>query len=233
MKGFDLESVLNELSEEREIFVSEADFQLALAWKIKEKYNDVKVRCEYPLQVGKEYMHVDIMVIREGEWIPIELKYKTAAIEKNTKKGIIIDGEKYSVKNQSAQDIGRYDYLRDIERIERIINSKIGKDRFEKGYTIIISNDPLYRRKPQYKKQEKGKQLPNYYQFSIHESNEGEKAHRIIKNPNWHECTGDGTKKGREHKIHLKGSYICKWKTYSKIDASINNEFKYLLHEIK
>ena len=234
MSNFNLESVLNELSEERKIFVSEADFQLALAWKIKEEYNDAKVRCEYPLQVGNEYMHIDIMVIREDEWIPIELKYKTSSIEVNGEKGICIGEEKYNLKNQSAQDIGRYDYLRDIERIEKIKKSKIkiGKVNCKRGFTIMISNDPLYRRKPQYKKQEKGAQLPNYYQFSLHETEKGEKVHNIKKRPRWHECTGDGTKKGREHNINLTGTYECNWKPYSQIDASKNNIFKYLIHEI-
>ncbi len=50
-------------------------------------------------------MHVDIYVLDEGNRYPIELKYKTKGINKP------INGEHYNIKNQSAHDIGRYDFL--------------------------------------------------------------------------------------------------------------------------
>lgn len=73
----DITYPLIELSRTRKIFHSEADFQFALAWEIQKRYPDAKVRLEYcPIEI-EPAMHVDILVILDGNWYPIELKYKT------------------------------------------------------------------------------------------------------------------------------------------------------------
>jgi len=46
-KEFNIEIIMSKLKEKRKIFVSEADFQLEMAWIIKEEYPDAKVRLEY------------------------------------------------------------------------------------------------------------------------------------------------------------------------------------------
>ena len=45
---FDMDLIVNKLKQKRKIFVSEADFQLEVAWVIKENYPDAKIRLEYP-----------------------------------------------------------------------------------------------------------------------------------------------------------------------------------------
>ena len=67
---------MQKLKEKRTIFVSEADFQLELAWIIKDEYPNAKVRLEYCPAFDLS-MHIDILVIIDRKWIPIELKYKT------------------------------------------------------------------------------------------------------------------------------------------------------------
>ena len=47
IKQFDIELIMSKLKEKRKIFVSEADFQLEMAWIIKDEYPDAKVRLEY------------------------------------------------------------------------------------------------------------------------------------------------------------------------------------------
>lgn len=64
----------------RKVFSSEADFQLALAWTIKDVYRDsVDVRMEYCPDFDLN-MHIDIVVFVGDKWIPIELKYKTTHV---------------------------------------------------------------------------------------------------------------------------------------------------------
>ena len=46
-QNFNIAQVIEELQKRRNAFVSEADFQLELAWVIKEKYPKYKVRLEY------------------------------------------------------------------------------------------------------------------------------------------------------------------------------------------
>ena len=126
---FDIYKIIDRLKVKRPIFVSEADFQLELAWVIKEEYSNAKVRLEYCPQFDMN-IHIDILVIIDNKWIPIELKYKTKGCSK------IVDNELFNLKNHSAKDINSYLYLKDIERIEKIKEKEIS---FEKGYTIFIT----------------------------------------------------------------------------------------------
>lgn len=144
--GLNMSEILKELAKKRKFFVSEADFQLALAWKLK-KHKDIKeVLLEYPIKGTikndpNKVIHLDILAIdTDGKWIPIELKYKTKGCELTLK-----DGTPVTLANQSAQDIGRYLFLRDIQRIEAIR----GKDGcpFAEGYAILITNDHSYKKK--------------------------------------------------------------------------------------
>lgn len=207
---FNIENVLIQLSKRRKLFVSESDFQLELAWMIKESYPNAIVRLEYCPQFDTD-MHIDILVILEDMWIPIELKYKTKGCKKT------VDGEFYNLKNHSAKDVNCYAYLKDIQRIEKIKENVLS---FQEGYAILITNELSYMKIPASKD-------VNYYEFSIHE---GATKSGIM---NWGEKTGDGTK-GRNCKypIVLKGKYKIKWSTYSIVDSSNTGNFRVLISKI-
>ncbi len=78
---FNIEDVMTELSDHRDIFTSEADFQFALAWEIKQLYPEYTIRLEETLDIGDDehhFIHVDITIHNEDDKIiPIELKYCT------------------------------------------------------------------------------------------------------------------------------------------------------------
>lgn len=131
-----------------------------------------KVRLEYCPEFDSN-MHIDILVIIDNQWIPIELKYKTKGCVK------IVNNEKFYLKNHSAKDIGCYLYLKDIQRIEKI---KDNINNFSKGYSIFLTNDLSYTKGPQ-------KNNTFYKQFSL-EDNTTKKG--ILE---WHPDTGSGTKK--------------------------------------
>lgn len=209
IKEFNIEAIMTKLKEKRKVFVSEADFQLEIAWIIKEEYPTAKVRLEYCPSFDFN-MHIDILVIIDEKWIPIELKYKTKGCNKN------IDNEIFNLKNHGAKDVNCYMYLKDIQRIETIRDNVL---EFSEGYTIFITNELSYTEKPL-------KQECIYEQFSL--------ENNIIKTGNldWSELASDGTKKNCEKPIYLKDKYIINWKNYSKIDDTNTGTFVYLINKI-
>src|SRR4029077_4221383 len=66
--------------------------------------------------------------------VPIELKYKTRKLS------LEISGETYSLRNHSAQDTGRYDFIKDISRLEAITASYPEA----LGYAILLTNEGAY-----------------------------------------------------------------------------------------
>jgi len=206
---FDIYKVIEKLKNKRQIFTSEADFQLELAWVIKEEYPNAKVRLEYCPQFDMK-MHIDILVIIDNKWIPIELKYKTKGCTK------IIDKEIFNLKKHSAKDINCYLYLKDIERIEKI---KKEDNLFSKGYAIFITNDMTYIKAPL-------KDYSFYKDFSLENG--------IIKSGlmNWKLGVGKGTTKNVDKSIKLNGKYKIEWDNYSILDSSNSGTFKKLVTEI-
>ena len=189
---FDIHQVMTELSKTRPIFHSEADFQHALAWQIHEIIPDCRIRLEFnsPYQEG---VYLDI-------WIPnqqtvVELKYKTKAL------WALDNRELFFLKEQGAQNHGRYDFLKDIERVEREIELSNSVNR---GFAVILTNEPSYSREGSLKRGS------NHYDFRIHEGRvvTGELA--------WLDPTAGGAKK-RQEPINLKGSYDLRWQDYSEI----------------
>lgn len=206
---FNIYRIIDKLKIKRPIFTSEADLQLELAWVIKEEYPNAKVRMEY-CPAFDPNMHIDILVKINGKWIPIELKYKTKRYQK------IIDNEIYNLRTHGAKDQNCYLYLKDIERIEKI---KENANCFQEGYTIFVTNELSYLKKP-------NSDNVVYYQFSLEDG--------IIKNGelDWNEKTGEGTKRNYGKSIVLKNQYKIIWQDYSKIDESKAGMFKILINKI-
>ena len=210
----DIDETLKELSGERPIFHSEADFQHALAWKIHEKNLGLNVRLERRIELNEREIYVDIYIFNELSTYLIEVKYKTKEIE------LEYYNEKFRLKNQSAQDVSRYDFIKDISRLEECV------EKLENAYgcAIFLTNDPSYWKEGRAETKDKD--------FRIH----GEKV--LEGELKWKEGTSEGTMKGREEPITLKGEYKLEWKNYSDLSGNKpekkkkNDKFKYLLVEI-
>ena len=203
-----IEKILEDLSKKRPIFHSEADFQHSLAWKIHKEFPKSEVRLEKRFAIdvlGKDHIYVDIFIKIKELNVAIETKYTTKEFE------IKENDEEFRLKNHSALDIRRYDFILDIYRLEAL------KKHFKKesfiGYAIFLTNTSGYWT-------ESKKKNTNDKDFRIHHNRE-------IKNTlKWAEKTGEGTKKGRESPLRLKNTYKMEWSNYSKIK---NEEFKCLL----
>ena len=200
-----IDKIMESLSKKRSIFHSEADFQHALAWELHEKWcKKASIRLEYKVGEEGERKYVDIWVKGDKYTYAIELKYKTKSCIIREK------GEEYNLLNQSAQDIGRYDYLKDVQRLEQI-RAKRGK---VIGYAIFLTNDRLYWDEP--KRSGTVDEM-----FRIHH---GRKLQGMLK---WGPRASKGTMKGRIPAIVIRNNCLLKWADYGK--GNISEEFKYLL----
>ena len=205
---FDIEGLLNSLSEARKVFHSEADFQHALAWQIHKVAPDSEVRLEVnPFPDQDRRMFLDIWLPVEG--IAIELKYVTRKLELDQ------DGESFALRDHSAQDQRRYDFLLDIQRLE-LMRSKGCRA----GYAVLLTNDSSYWNVPAARDTVDAS-------FRIHEGRgiSGELA--------WAERAGPGTVKGRELPIRLRRSYHISWQEYSTFPAKSYGRFRYLVVSVK
>jgi hypothetical protein len=134
--GLSIPAVLAALAEQRPVFHSEADFQHALAWEVHRQLPHAFVRLERPVKLSTEGkpLHVDIWVERKGEILAIELKYKTKKLRTSER------GEEFDLHDHSAEDTGRYDFIKDVWRVESIVANYASAT----GYAILLTNDPLY-----------------------------------------------------------------------------------------
>ena len=107
-----VKEILAALAKKRPIFHSEAEFQHALAWEIQQKLRDASLSLELPVEVKNQYLHMDIWATTPDEVLAIELKYKTRGLS------VLVNGEEFFLKDHGAQDIGRYDFLKDVRRLE-------------------------------------------------------------------------------------------------------------------
>ena len=138
------------LESNEELLFNERDFQMHLAtWlrKSANDYDDVDVeyyvpKSELPNYVWDSELRLDIVVKKDGEYCPVELKYKTKKVERQVSRfDEILDDKVVVMKNQGAQDLGMYDFWKDVRRIELVRN------RFAKvkgGLAIFVTNDALY-----------------------------------------------------------------------------------------
>lgn len=210
---FDIENIISKLQNKRPVFVSEADLQFEMALIIKDEFPNAKIRLEYCPSFNPN-MHIDILVIIDNKWIPIEIKYKTKGGKNCSKQ---IENEIFNLKNHGAKDVNSYLYLKDIHRIEDIQEHE--SKFFQKGYTVFITNDLTYMKKPT-------KKNCYYREFSLEDG--------IIKSGvlKWDSKASDGTKKNCEDPIKLKGKYPIKWKLYKNIDDTSTGTFIYLVNRI-
>jgi hypothetical protein len=199
---------LHALSEERLLFHSEADFQHAFAWELQKAFPDLSIRLEYKPQLLGYRLHVDVWATRLRKIIAVELKYKTRALR-------VSGDELFHLLNQSAQDIARYDFLKDIARLEAITSA------YENavGYAILLTNDSSY-----WNTSKNSSTVD--VNFRIQEG-------RIISGLlGWGGRASEGTTRGRIMPIEIKGRYMLQWHDYSTPSTDRYGKFRYVLVKV-
>lgn len=208
MSKSDIQKILIELSEKRPVFHSEADFQHELGWMLHKKFPQSNIRLEKPyLKENSKTDYIDIFTNTGDKKYFMELKYKTKKLKPGQEiiktKG---EEERFYLKEQGAQDCGRYDFWKDISRIE----SKVYENNNSLGYAIFLTNDVSYLKSPKEKS----------YSYNFRTTDKRD------------DCSGSlgyllGYNKGRKEEIILKNFYKLEWQNYG------NYGFKFLLLEIK
>lgn len=112
------------------------------------------------------------------------------------------------MRNQAAQDLGRYDFLKDIARIERYVETHPGSE----GYVVLLTNDPTY-----WKQSKKAHSIDAAFRIHEGRSITGELA--------WGTEASQGTMKARESAIQIRASYESAWHDFSHIDQEL---FRYI-----
>ncbi|XVS61868.1 hypothetical protein ACQPYE_26730 [Actinosynnema sp. CA-299493] len=207
-----LVDLLSGLARARPVFHSEADLQHALAWQAHLLHPHVQVRLEIrPDPAVRE--RLDLLLYRPdlGRSTAIEVKYW-----KKRWSGTVA-GERFDLPNQGAHDIRRYDFLKDISRVERFVAARAGCD----GLVLLWSNDDLDWRPPTTFRATAADA------FRIHEDAtlSGERA--------WSAQAGAGTTKGREQPITLTGHYRMVWRDFSMLDHTVGGRMRLLAVKIE
>jgi hypothetical protein len=118
--------------------------------------------------------------------------------------------------DQSAQDIGRYDFIKDLRRLEQIVSGRSDIT----GYAIFLTNDSAYWAPP------KSSQTVDA-SFRIHDG-------RILTGDlGWASGASEGTMRGREDRLHVNGAYKLSWKDYSEISQKSYGRLRYLLAKVE
>ena len=198
-------SLMDSLREKRPIFHSEADFQHAFAWELHRQSPNASVRLERPVRIGRQALHLDIWVEDRGECFAVELKYKTHRLEVSS------GSELFTLQNQSALPLGRYDFLKDIQRLEQVVAG----EKNAVAYAVLLTNDSAFWVNPP-------QSLPVDPDCRLHEG-------RVLEGTlQWGAGAGEGTKKGREEPLTLGGKYSLTWRQYSKVSDERYELFRYL-----
>ncbi len=168
------------------------------------------MRLEFKPPYLDNRVYLDIWVADKDDILAIELKYKTRRLR------IKVGNETFDLLNQSAQDTGRYDFLKDIQRLEQVI---LGQSNIV-SYAIFLTNDSAYW------KLSRDSQTVDA-SFRIHQG-------RILTGElRWGSGASRGTMKAREEPIFIKGVYKLNWQDYSEPNEKPYGKFKYLLAEVR
>lgn len=149
-----VKSIIKDMGKSKLIFQSEAQFQHILAMRLEKEIaenEDLKIYLEaytndytYECNEKTKRCYTDIVILdnKNMQYIAIELKYKTDKLEYNKGNFFI------SLTEHSACDTGCYDYLWDIERINKLTkNTTRGNLKSFKcigGCAIFLTNENYY-----------------------------------------------------------------------------------------
>jgi hypothetical protein len=168
MRQIILNQITIALAARQTYFLREQDIQLYLANYFLQTglYDNVFIEYHVPAVLLNEYpwadinnIYIDVVLEKDGQFYPIEIKYKTIAQALPH----LVFGHNLNVLlgQQGAQNIGCYDFWKDVKRIE-IFQTTFQQASRERGVVLFVSNDPTYRNPPL---------NPNagYAPFSIHQ----------------------------------------------------------------
>ena len=136
-------------SRSHRIIFNERDLQMQLAFMLRASghYDDVELEYYVPQEVLGDYpwrneLRLDIVVEKDNEFLPIELKYKTKSVSMQIDRFGEQLHEKYKViKTQGATDVGQYEFWKDVRRLE-LVRARFGN--VVGGIAVFVTNELYY-----------------------------------------------------------------------------------------
>lgn len=192
--------IIDFLNRNNELLFNERDFQMHLSVALRENghYDDVDIEYYVPFEqlenyIWKNELRLDIVVRKGNEYLPIELKYKT----RKAKRTILRFNEQIQdievLKNQGAQDLGMYDFWKDVRRIE-LVRKRFAK--VHNGLAVFVTNDAQYTRP--------SKPTSNNHLFNMDNGVHGKTKH-------WSDKNSTSCKKHPDFEVEKE--YVVEWLT--------------------
>lgn len=208
----DVETILQKLGKRSQVFWSEADFQHELAFEIHTAHPDAEIRLEKrPLKLEQKVYHDISVQEAQRDQVFIELKFTTRFLDVESA------GERFQLKDQRAQDVRRYDFLADIERLE----TTVAAYEDSRGVAILLTNDRTYWDQPD-------KEDTIDADFRLHPGNGP-----LTGDLEWSEHAAAGSTENRNDPIHLSHAYALTWRDYSEPAPDHDfGQFRYLLLDV-
>jgi len=204
----DLKSLIETLAARRPLFHSEKDFQHAFAWELHLGFPEALIRLERPVESKLGLLHIDVVAELSGQIHAFELKYKTRATAKR------LGSELFVLQDHGAQPLGRYDFLKDVARLE-----SLAEESPVVGCAVLLTNDSAYWSEP------RGVDDTSAA-FNLCE------GRMISGHLDWSVRASPGTKRKREEPLDFNSQYRLNWHDYSQIDAKSYPRFRYLAVEV-
>jgi hypothetical protein len=200
-----LAAVLDHLSADKPIFHSESDFQHSLAGIVGKLAPAVRVELEWRPMADRRW-RIDLSLVdgTSRERVLVELKYATRRLAAN------VGGERYEVKDHAAQDITRHDFIKDVLRLETLVNSGVA----DRGLAILLTNDQGYWK-------HSARQTIDT-DFRLHDTR------MLTGTMAWTATASAGTRAGRDEPLTLSGRYTLGWHDYSRLGDSPAMRFRFL-----
>lgn len=195
--------IIKEALENREdFFTREQEIQIYLADYLNRKNLFDKVYLEYHIPSNSlvnypwkdsNNIYIDIVIVSGNKYYPVEIKYKT--ISQTMPLKLFGTSSTVVLGHQGAQNIGCYDFWKDIKRLELFEENF---ENVEQGIMLFVTNDESYLQKPRNNK-------VGYAQFSIHENTVVESGQTL----DWN---GDLSISVNRPPIKLNNRYLLNWK---------------------
>ena len=204
----DIHGIMRRLAEKRPIFHGRPEFHAELRAAICEALTGASAIDSYKY-FPEDRRRLNIFVNSHG--IAIELRYPTV------KMSVSIDGEQFKL-GQWQPPKARYDFLRDIAHLERIVAECPDAER---GFAVLLTNNRYFWDTPASEWKNR-----NDAEFRIHDgvTVRGEMA--------WSDETSSGTNQWREESIKLQIGYAMNWRDYSDLKEGEHSRFRYLAVEV-
>ncbi|MFI6578074.1 hypothetical protein ACIBFB_19975 [Nocardiopsis sp. NPDC050513] len=186
---------IEHLRRTRPVFQSKSDLVHSPAHSIR--------ACDPPLELhpgegrGTERVDLRVSIPASGVHLALRLRYPRAAWTGT------VAGERFALKNHSAQDLTCYDVVRDIRDLEQLSDHHLGWS----GGVLLLTNDPLYWKHP------------DHHRPAIHDAFRLYEGAHLAGVRAWRPYAGQGTTAKREEALALRGAYRCTWSWYSRFEG--------------